>query len=56
MLRVRNEKEEKKIRKRMLEERWIVARRTALYIDENIDRWRKEEEDSEKMEKTLLEE
>ena len=48
LLRKDQEKVERKIKKKMLEERWLVARRTANYIDENADRWRVEQDKDEK--------
>ena len=39
MLRKEQEKKERKFRKRMLEERWQVARRTTDYIDDNLERY-----------------
>ena len=56
ILKDKYEKEEKKIKKKMLEERWEVARTTATYIDENIDRWSREEEDSERRDKEIIKE
>ena len=41
MFREEHEKGERKAKKRMLEERWAMARWIASYIDENSDRWKK---------------
>ena len=39
----------------MLEERWAMARWIASYIDENSDRWKKEQEERQKDERKRAE-
>ena len=55
MFRQEHEKGERKAKKRMLEERWAMARWIASYIDENSDRWKKEQEERQKDEKKQTE-
>ena len=43
MLRKEQERRERKQTKRMLEERWAMARWIVGYIDENTDRWKMEQ-------------
>ena len=42
ILRAEQEKSEKKLKKRMLEERWAMARWISKYIDENTEKWKRE--------------
>ena len=36
---------DRKIRKRMLEERWAMAKWVTSYIDENTDKWEREKKE-----------
>jgi hypothetical protein len=42
LLKKEQEKKERKLNKKMLEERWAMARWITHYIDENSDRWKEE--------------
>ena len=42
LLKKEQEKKERKLSKKMLEERWAMARWITHYIDENSERWKEE--------------
>ena len=46
-LREEQEKADKKIKKKMLEERWAMTKWITRYIDENADKWEKEKKERE---------
>ena len=55
ILREAQEKKDKKIKKRMLEDRWEMAKWITKYIDENQDRWAEEKKEREKSNKNWME-
>ena len=56
LLRQEQEKRERKQKKRMLEERWAMARWITEYIDKNSERWKTEKEQRKRDEKETAEE
>ena len=55
MLRQEQDRADKKGKKRMMEERWAIAKWLTKYIDENTDRWKKEKKEREENEKKWIE-
>ena len=55
ILRAEQEKTERKQNKKMMEERWAMARWISSYIDENTDRWKREKNMRKDDEKTRAE-
>ena len=55
LLRQEQEKKARKIKKRMLEERWEMARWISKYISENEERWAREKRERESSERKWLE-